>query len=221
MRRLAHEHAVVAESAVRIEGGVGLGDHIVFFLVCCEVADLARHDPPVFHHSVRSLNEAEFVDFAVGAERADEGDVGAFWGFNRAHSAIVREVDVAHFEAGALTGEAAWAERGEPPAVGEPGQRVHLIHELAELAGGEEFLYGSSHRAGVDETFRRDRLGVLGGHALAHHSFHARQPDAHLVLDELADCADATVGEMVLVVQTVALHAVGEVEQIGAGSQHL
>ena len=51
---------------------------------------------------------------------------------------------------------------------------------------------------------RGDRLDVLGGHALAHDPLHAGQADADLVLDQLADRADAAVGEVVLVVEAVA-----------------
>ena len=50
----------------------------------------------------------------------------------------------------------------------------------------------------------RDRLDVLGGHALADDPLHAGEADADLVLDQLADRADAAVGEVVLVVEAVA-----------------
>ena len=60
----------------------------------------------------------------------------------------------------------------------------------------------------------RDRLDVLGGHALADDPLHAGQADAHLVLDELADRADAPVGEVVLVVEAVARLRVDEVEHV-------
>ena len=55
----------------------------------------------------------------------------------------------------------------------------------------------------VDQRLRRDRLDVLGGHALAHDPLHARETDAHLVLDELADRAHAAVAEVVDVVGVV------------------
>ena len=87
--------------------------------------------------------------------------------------------------------------------MGEPGERVGLVHELAELAGAEELLDRRDHGPDVDERLRRDRLDVLGGHALAHDTLHAGQPDAHLVLDELADRAHAAVAEVVDVVGVV------------------
>ena len=44
---------------------------------------------------------------AVDGQRGDEADVGAFRRFDRADSAVVRNVHVAHFEAGALAVQAA------------------------------------------------------------------------------------------------------------------
>jgi hypothetical protein len=52
----------------------------------------------------------------------------------------------------------------------------------------------------VDQRLGGDRLGVLGGHALAHDPLHPRQADADLVLDQLADRAQPPVAEVVLVV---------------------
>ena len=60
----------------------------------------------------------------------------------------------------------------------------------------------------------RDGLDVLGGHALADHPLHAGQPDADLVLDQLADAADAAVGEVVLIVEAVAGFGLDQVEQV-------
>ena len=105
--------------------------------------------------------------------------------------------------------------------MGEARQRVHLVHELGELAGAEELLDGRDDRPDVDERLRRDRLDVLGGHALPHDALHAGQADAHLVLDQLADRADAPVREVVLIVEAVARLLLGEVEQVAARGEHL
>ncbi len=52
-------------------------------------------------------------------------------------------------------------------------------------------------------------------------ALHAHQSNAELVLRHLADAADAAVGEVVLVVKTVARLLLGEVEKVGGGGQHL
>ena len=220
LRAAAHEDAVLAERAVVVQRRVGLGDDVLLLLVGGEVDDLVG-DPAVDHLAVRRLDEAEVVDPGEGGQGADEADVRALRRLDRAHAAVVREVDVAHLEAGPLAGEAAGAEGRQAAPVGEARQRVDLVHELRQLAGAEELLDGGDHRPDVDERLGRDGLDVLGGHALADDPLHAGQADADLVLDQLADRPDAPVGEVVLVVEAVARLAVGQVQQVGAGGQDL
>ena len=90
-----------------------------------------------------------------------------------------------------------------------------------QLAGPEELLDRRHHGPDVDQGLGRDRLDVLGRHALADDPLHAGEPDADLVLDQLADRADAAVGEVVLVVEAVARLAVGQVQQVRRGGQDL
>src|SRR2546430_1463146 len=78
--------------------------------------------------------EAEVMDAGEGGQRSDEADVGTFGSFDGADASVVGRVHVANLEPGAIAGEAAGPEGGEAAFVGEFGQRVDLIHELAELA---------------------------------------------------------------------------------------
>ncbi len=84
--------------------------------------------------------------------------------------------------------------------MGEAGQRVGLVHELAELGGSEELLDGGRDRTDVDQALGRDRIRVLGGHALFDDPLEPGQADPHLVLDQFADRADPAVAEVVDVV---------------------
>ena len=145
-----------------------------------------RRDHPVLHLAVGGLEEAELVDPGVGGERGDEPDVRTFRGLDRAHPPVVRVVHVADLEAGAVAGEAAGSEGGEPPLVGQLGQRVRLVHELGELAGPEEALDHRRDGAGVDEVVDRDRLRLLQRHPLPDDPRHARQAGVELVGQKLA-----------------------------------
>ncbi len=182
-----------------VEHGVRLGDDVAVLVVGGEVVhvlgDDAGHDL-----AVRGLDEAERVDPSVRGERADEADVRALGGLDRAHAAVVRVVDVADLHAGAVTGQTTRAERGQATLVRQARERVVLVHELRQLRGAEELLDRRHHGADVDQGLRRDRLDVLRRHALAHDALHAGQAGADLVLDELADRADAAVAEVVDVV---------------------
>ena len=218
--RAAHEHPVGAEGAVGVHRRVRLGDDVLLLLIGGEVEDLVG-DLAVDDLAVGRLDEAELVDTAEGGQRTDQADVRTFRGLDGAHAPVVAEVHVAHLEARPLTREAAGAERREPTTVGQPGQRVDLVHELAQLGGSEELLDRRDHRSDVDQGRRSDGLDVLGGHALAHDPLHAGQTDADLVLDQLADAADAAVGEVVLIVEPVAVGARCQVEQVGRRREDL
>ena len=65
-------------------------------------------------------------------------------------------MDIADFEACALTGKTARAESRETALMRELGQRVVLVHELRELGGTKEFLDSSNDRTDVDEMCIRD-----------------------------------------------------------------
>jgi len=95
-----------------------------------------------------------------------------------AHPAVVARVHVTDLEAGALTAQATRAEGRQTPLVRQARERVGLVHELAELAGAEELLDRRDHRPDVDQGLGRDRLDVLGGHALAHDPLHTRENEA-------------------------------------------
>ena len=193
------EHALVHEVTVGLQLDTGLGDDVVALFGSGEVVDLLG-DLAVDDLAVRRLDEAERVDARERRQRADQADVRAFRGLDGAHAAVVRGVDVTDLDACALTRQAAGAERREATLVGQARERVVLIHELRQLRGSEELLDRGDDRTHVDERLRRDGLDVLRRHALANDALHARQARADLVLDELADGADATVAEVVDVI---------------------
>ena len=72
---------------------------------------------PLVDLAVRRLDEAVLVDARVGRQRRDEADVRTFRRLDRADAAVVRGVNVAHFEAGALAGQTAGPERRETTLV--------------------------------------------------------------------------------------------------------
>ena len=85
----------------------------------------------------------------------------------------------------------------------QAGERVRLVHELRQLRGAEELLQRRDHGPDVDDRLRRDRVGVLGGEALAHDALHPVQADPEGVLDQLADRAQAAVAEVLVLVEVV------------------
>src|SRR5262245_40023031 len=195
----ARRNEVAREVALRVDRRVRLRDGVLLLLEGREVDDLVG-DAALLHAPVRRLDEAEVVDPGVGGERRDQADVRAFRRLDGAHPAVVGGVHVAHLEAGALARETARTEGGETALVRDLRQRVRLVHELRELRRPEELLDDRGDGFVVDELLRHQRLDVLQAHALLDGALHADQADAILVLHQLAHRADATVAEVVDVV---------------------
>ncbi len=176
-----------------------LAEHVHAGLVAGDIGVVPGDRP--LDLAVRRLDEAVAVDPAVRRQRADQADVRAFRRLDRADAAVVAVVHVAHVEPGALTGQAARAQGRQTALVRQLGQRVGLVHELAELAAAEELLHRRHDRADVDQRVRRGLVDLLDRHALVDDALHAEQADAERVLDQLAVGADAAVAEVVDVVR--------------------
>ena len=106
-------------------------------------------------------------------------------------------VHVSDFHVGAFTAQTAGAQCGQTALVGQLGQRVGLIHELAQGAGAEELLDGGGDRPDIDQALGRHDVQILNGHALTDDALHAAEADAELVLQQLAHAAQAAVAQMV------------------------
>ena len=197
---LAAEHELVQEHSLGVHPGVGLGDDRFFFLIGIEPHGFAR-ELSVLHDEIRRLDEPEIVDLRIARKRRDEADVRTFRRFDRAHAPVLRVVHVADFEARALARESTRSKRRQPALVRQFGERVGLIHELRQLRRSEERLNHRADRTRVDEIVERDffRIGV-NRHALLDQTRHAGETDRELIGDQLADRPNATVAEMVDVV---------------------
>ena len=154
----------------------------------------------MIHGAEGRLDKAVFVDTGIRGQIGDQADVGTFRGLDGAHTAVVGIVDVADLHVGALTAQTAGAQGGQTPLVGQLGQGVGLVHELAQGAGAEELLDGRGDRPDVDQALGRDDIQILDGHALTDDALHAAESDAELVLQQLAHAAQAAVAQVVDIV---------------------
>ena len=112
-----------------VEFRVGLGDHELRLFDRREIFDVCRR-LAIHDLAVGRLEEAVLVGPRINREGVDQTDVRAFRRFNRAHTAVMGRVNVAHLETGTLAREAARTEGRNTPLVGNFRQRVVLIHEL-------------------------------------------------------------------------------------------
>ena len=204
---------------------VGLGDDVLLLLVGGQVAHLVG-DLAVLDGAVGRLDEAVLVDPGVGGQGADQADVRALGRLDRAHAPVVGGVDVSHLEAGAAHARGRRGPRAERRRLwARPDSGLFWSMNWLSCEVPKNSLTAATTGTDVDQRLGRDGLDVLGGHALAHHPLHAREPDADLVLDQLAHRADAPVGEVVLVVDPVGRlavgHVQGQVQHVGGRGQDL
>jgi len=103
---------------------------------------------------------------------------------------------------GPLSRQAAGPEGREAALVGQLGQGVVLIHELGQGRGAEELLDRCDHRPDIDQRLGGDDVHILRlqGHAFPDDPLHPGEPDAELVLQQLAHRPDPAVAQMVDVV---------------------
>ena len=188
------------KAVVLVQRFVGLCHDVFIFNVGGHINNFIGNNAGSFiHAAVRCLNEAVLVDLGERCQIGDQTDVGTFGRLNRAQTAIVGIMNIADFEACAVTGQTAGAQSGQTALMGQLRQRVVLVHELRQWAGTDELTDGSHDRADVDQALRGDLAGflVLQGHALAHNALHTGKADAELVLQQFANAAHAAVAQVV------------------------
>jgi len=129
LRRATNENTFVHEVTLGVELGVGLRYNVFLFFIGGEIHDLGG-DVTVFHDTVRRFDETEVVDSGIACQRTNETNVGALRGFDGAHAAVVREVNISNFEASTFAGQTTRSERRKATTVSKARQRVDLVHEL-------------------------------------------------------------------------------------------
>ena len=206
---VTRSHQVVARLACRDqlfnEGSVfgqfrrSLRDGVLLLFHRGEIFHIAG-DLVVHDLTVRRFDKAILVDAAERSQRVDQTDVRAFRRLNRADTAIVGGVNVAHFKASALTRQTARPQRRDTALVRDFRKRVRLVHELRQLRGTEELTHGCHSRLGVDQIVRHHGRDIDAAHALLDRALHAQQANAVLVFKQFADRTHTAVAEIVDVV---------------------
>src|SRR5207302_10944299 len=138
-----------------------------------------------------------------GRHSTVQTDVRAFRRFDRTNPAVVRRMNVADFETGAIARETAWSEGGQAALVRQFGERIRLIHELRKLRAAEEIANHCAERFRVYQFLRRHAVDVdvEQSHALLYQSFRAGETDATLIREQLANGADAPTAKVIDVVE--------------------
>ena len=158
---LTARHEFVDDAIAAVDRRVGLGDCVLRLFHRGQIHDLVGQ-VLVDHLTIRAFDEAVLVHARIGGERVDQTDIRAFRRFNRADTAVMRRMHVAHFETGALAGQAARSKGRHAALVGQFRQRVLLVHELRQLRRAKELAHCCGHRLCVDQVMRHDGVDIDG-----------------------------------------------------------
>ena len=154
----------------------------------------------ILHLAVRSLYKAQVVYLRIHAQRRNQTDIRAFRRFNRAETAVMRIVNVAHLETGTLTRQTAGTQRRHTALVSHFGQRVSLVHKLRQRVCTEERIDYRRYGLGVNQVNWSEILVITHVHTLADSTRHTGQTNTELVVKLLANRTHATVRQVVNIV---------------------
>ncbi len=213
---LSYRNQLPDEASVGIHRLVGRGDHQVFLFNGCQKFDI-RQDPTLLHHAVRRLNKSELIHPGVRAEGNDQPDIRSFRCLHGADSTVMGGMNIPHLKPGPFPCQAAGAQGGQSPLMGNLGQGIGLVHELRKLAAAEKLTDHCGHGLYIDEVMRHHGFDVLKAHFLLDRPFHAHQTDTVLVFDQLADGAHPPVTEVINVIHTAFRNPVFKVDEIFDG----
>ena len=108
---------------------VGRGDSVGEVLLSRQVDDFFG-DPRIDDLPVGRHDEAELVHASMGRQLADKTNIWTLRRFNRTDSTVVRNVNVADFEACTLSVQTARAQCAQSTLVGQLTQGVRLVDYL-------------------------------------------------------------------------------------------
>ncbi len=112
-------------------------------------------------------------------------------------------VNITHIKASTLAPQTARPQGTQRTLVRQLGQRVGLIHKLRKLTTTEELTSGSDHWANVNQRHRCHLFRITNRHTLAHDTLHAQQSHSYLILDQLTDCLDPPVTQVVDIIRLI------------------
>ena len=199
---VTHHDTFVDEPVVFVKRLVSHGNDVTVLFVCGKIMHFVGDAViDLVHAAVRRLDKAVFVDARVRRKRVDKTDVLSFGGLYRAHSRVMRIVNVADLERSALAVKTAGAEGRQLSLMRKLCNRVGFVHELRQLGGAEKLLYRAGHGTDIDKVLGSRRFGVvLNLHTFPDHSFKARNTDTELILQKLSHASYPAVSEVVDVV---------------------
>jgi hypothetical protein len=195
--RLAGNNLFFDEIPFIIQSDIRLGDLGDIFFFSAQVGKPLQIDLAIRYLPVRRFDKAHFVDLRMYAQRGDQTDIRTFRRLDGTETAVVGIMHVTNFEAGALTAQTAWSQRGDTTLVRDLAERVGLIEELRQLGSTEKRINNRAQSPGIDQIHRSEYFIVTDIHPLADGAGHTGQTYPELSIQLLAYRTDTTVAEVI------------------------
>ncbi len=198
---VTHHDARLDEPIVLVERLARLRYHVSVLLVGGQIIDYIG-DAMIYliDPAIRRFDVSALVDTGIARKRRYKTYVLTFGRLDRAHTRVVRIVNVTHLESDVLAVETAGSQCRKLALVRKLRYRVGLVHELRELRRAEKLFDRARNGTHVYERLRR-KLGLaLYLHALSHDAFQSRHADAELILQKLAHRTHSAVAQVIDVV---------------------
>ena len=198
---VANLNTLVYKGSIRINRSIRLGNYLLFLFFCTkENRSTFKLHSSLDYLAVRSFDEAHGVNLGKHAKRRNQTDVRPFRRFNRTKASVVRVVHVTYLKSGTLAAKTARPEGRQASLVRDLGQRIRLVHELAELVCSKEGVDYRTQGLCIDQVNGREYFVVAHVHTLTDRSGHSSKTDSELIGHLLAYGAHTAVRKVVNVV---------------------
>ena len=121
-------------------------------------------------------------------------------------------VNIADLKASAFTRQTTGSKGGHSPLVGDFGQRIGLVHELAQLIGSKEGINHRTQGPGINQIGRGKYFVVPDIHALADCPGHTGQTHTKLGKQLLPNRAHPAIAQVVNIIH-IGL-GIGQLDQV-------
>ena len=142
-------HHVINQFTLFIKCDIRLGNHVLTFFNGRQVFNITRHYT-IDHFTIWCFQKTVIIGTRIHSQRVNQPDIWAFRRFDRADTAVMRRMHIAHLKTSAFASQAAWAQGRNTALMGDFRQRIVLIHKLRQLRTTKKLLDGSRYRLGID-----------------------------------------------------------------------
>ena len=148
----------------------------------------------------------------MGAQRRNQTNVRTFRSLDGTQTTVVGVVNITYLETSAFTRQTTGSKGGHSPLVGDFGQGIGLVHELAQLIGSKEGIDHRTEGPRINQIGRGKDFVVPNIHTLADGPGHTGQTHSKLGKQLLSNRANTAVTQVVNIIH-IGL-GIGQLDQI-------